>query len=154
MMPGTDPHPRRIFEAFVEMLVGFGMIQPGRLARSSGVIPVSGLRKSLVLGSVSLGGVIFCGDAAGFTHPITGAGVPQAVLSGQLAGVSAATAVKTGDWKHLHNYEAEMRGRYGGTLRHAMAKRTLMMSRWQDADFAATCKQTWIAFKQYRKRVR
>ncbi len=149
MVPGTDPHPRRIFEAFVEMLVERGMIRPGRLARSSGTIPVSGLRTSVVRDNV-----IFCGDAAGLTHPITGAGVPQAVFSGRLAGVSAAAAVKTGDRKHLQDYENEIRGHYAGVLGHALAKRTLMMSRWWDDDFAAVCKQTWIAFKGYRKRVR
>ncbi len=154
MKPGSAPHPRKVFEAFRGMIERLGLIGPGRLARSSGVIPVSGLRKSLVLGSVSFGGVVFCGDAAGLTHPITGAGIAQAAFSGHLAGVSAAAAVKTGDWKHLHNYEAEIRGRYGGPLRHAVDKRTLMVSRWKDPDFAATCKQTWIAFKEYRKRVR
>ncbi|MFH1113999.1 MAG: NAD(P)/FAD-dependent oxidoreductase [Pseudomonadota bacterium] len=149
MLPGTDPHPRRIFEAFVEMLLSIGMIRPGRLARSSGVIPVRGLRKDVVHA-----GVIYCGDAAGLTHPITGAGVPQAVLSGHLAGVSAAAAVKSGDKKHLDNYETEIQRRYGGPLNHALDKRLLMMSRWWDADFASLCRQTWIAFKGYAKRVR
>lgn len=148
-LPGTDPHPRRVFEAFVEMLLSFGMIRPGRLARSNGVIPVRGLRRDIVYA-----GAIYCGDAAGLTHPITGAGVPQAVFSGHLAGVSAAAAVKSGDEKHLYNYETEIQGRYGGPLNHALDKRLLMMSRWCDADFAALCRETWIAFKGYAKRVR
>ncbi len=35
-------------------------------------------------------GVVLCGDAAGLTHPVTGAGIPQALASGRLAGRAAA----------------------------------------------------------------
>ncbi|MDQ7783865.1 MAG: geranylgeranyl reductase family protein [Desulfomonilaceae bacterium] len=149
MEPGSGTAPRRVLDAMLETIAGLGLIRPGRLARSSGVIAVSGLRRDLVVGNV-----ILCGDAAGLTHPITGAGVPQAAFSGHLAGVSAAAAVKSGDGKYLHDYELEIRGRYAGILGHALAKRRVMKSKWRDPDFSATCKQTWIAFKEYRKRVR
>jgi digeranylgeranylglycerophospholipid reductase len=149
MVTNTDTHPRRVFDAFAESLVGTGMIRRGRLARSGGVIPVSGPRRPLVSGNV-----IFCGDAAGLTHPITGAGIPQALFSGYLAGSSAAAALKTGNPQHLKDYDSEITGRYHGVLEHALAKRKLMMTRWNDPDFQDTCEQTWIAFKKYRKRVR
>jgi digeranylgeranylglycerophospholipid reductase len=149
MISDAGTHPRRVFDEFAESLVRTGMIRSGRLARSSGVIPVSGPRRPLVRGNV-----IFCGDAAGLTHPITGAGVPQALFSGYLAGSSAAAALKTGNQQHLKDYDAEITGRYRGVLEHALAKRKLMMTRWNDPDFQDTWEQTWIAFKKYRKRVR
>ncbi len=45
--------------------------------------------------------MIFCGDAAGLTHPITGAGIPQAAFSGDLAGRATAAAVKAGTHQPL-----------------------------------------------------
>lgn len=142
-------HPNKILDGFLDFLIGLGMIQPGRLAQSGGLIPVSGPRESLVMQNV-----IFCGDAAGLTHPITGAGIPQAVFSGTMAGGAVASALKTGGSGPLEDYEAEMRGRYGGVLCHALSKRTVMMRHWQDSDFTATCERNWISFKGYRKRVR
>jgi hypothetical protein len=62
--------------------------------------------------------------------------------------------VKTGDAQSLLDYESQIRAHYGGVLRHAVAKRRLMMQRWNDQDFQATCEQTWIAFKGYSRRLR
>lgn len=149
MVTGTPAQPQRVFRSFLEYLVDLGMIRPGRLARSSGVIPVSGMRDPLVCGTV-----VFCGDAAGLTHPITGAGIPQAVFSGHLAGSAVAAAVKSGEERRLKQYEEEIVGRYRGVLSHGLAKRRLMMTRWAEDDFQATCEQTWIAFPGYKKRVR
>lgn len=141
--------PADIFEEFLTFLYDMKLIKPGRLARSAGVIPVSGLRESLVRENV-----LFCGDAAGLTHPITGAGIPQAIFSGALAGTTVAEAADTGDDLALSRYETEIRSRYAGVLAHARSKRVRMMERWEDEDFAATCNETWIAFKGYRKRIR
>ncbi len=138
-----------ILDDFMASLRRIGMIRHGVLARSAGVIPVSGLRDSLVVGKV-----IFCGDAAGLTHPITGAGIPQAVFSGRQAGQAAVNALKTGDSNHLNLYEEEIRGRYEGIIRHALAKRRLMTGNWDTDVFEALCEETWIGFKGYRKRVR
>jgi digeranylgeranylglycerophospholipid reductase len=149
VIPGEDVHPPRILERFVEVLCSEGLIRRGCLARSGGLIPVSGLRKNLVHGNV-----LFCGDAAGLTHPISGAGIPQAVFSGTLAGSAAAAALKSGDSKPLADYEAEVKGRYQGILDHALSKRLVMLGRWNDPDFEKTCDETWISLKGYRKRVR
>jgi digeranylgeranylglycerophospholipid reductase len=146
---GDDVHPNEILEQLLGHLLDVGMIQPGRLARGGGVIPVSGLRESLVHDTA-----VLCGDAAGLTHPITGAGIPQAVFSGTLAGQAAARAVKTGNAHSLFDYESQIRAHYGGVLRHAVAKRRLMMQCWNEPDFQSTCERTWIAFKGYSRRLR
>ncbi len=148
-VPGTGTRPALLLEQFLERLRKLEMIRPGRLAVSSGLIPVSGMRERLVIENV-----FFCGDAAGLTHPITGAGIPQAVISGELAGRAAASAVKNGDDRFLTRYEEEVREIYHGVLSHARSKRVFMMEHWNEADFDQTCEQTWIAFKGYRKRIR
>lgn len=144
-----DVHPPELLEEFVAQLLQEGLIRPGRLARSGGLIPVSGIREQIMIGNV-----ILCGDAAGLTHPITGAGIPQAVVSGHLAGRCAATAVRMGSREPLVEYEAEVRACYRGVVNHALAKRALMMSLWDSEDFVHTCERTWIGFKGYRQRVR
>ena len=149
VMALDDLNPAGLLEELLEGLRDLGLIRPGILARSGGLIPVSGIREGLVRGNV-----LFCGDAACLTHPITGAGIPQAVFSGIEAGRAAALALKTDSPEPLSQYEDEVRGRYQGVMLHARSKRDLMMARWHDSEFAQTCRHTWIAFKEYRKRVR
>lgn len=142
-----DVSPSALLDCLVEWLVHMGMIRRGVLARSSGVIPVSGPRARLVMGNV-----IFCGDAAGLTHPVTGAGIAQAVVSGAHAGRAAGLALRTGGSEPLHAYEKEVLGRYQGVLAHAVSKRRLMGKLWNAEDFRNTCEQTWIGFLGYRRR--
>lgn len=144
-----DVNPRRLLDILLDRLTRLELIRPGILARTGGLIPVSGIRERLVYGNV-----ILCGDAAGLTHPITGAGIPQAVYSGEQAGRAAAAAIRSRESHPLEAYEQEIRARYLGVMNHASAKRHAMMSRWNDPDFEKTCEQSWISFKGYRKRVR
>jgi digeranylgeranylglycerophospholipid reductase len=143
----SEVPPRSLLDGLIESFTKEGLIAPGRLALSGGLIPVSGIRNRLVMESV-----IFCGDAAGLTHPMSGAGIPQAVMSGRLAGTMAARTLKTSDSAHLDHYEREIRGWYGGVLGHALSKRTLMAKRRHDAEFEGLCESTWIGCKGYRRR--
>jgi geranylgeranyl reductase family protein len=149
MIPRPDVRPSGLLEKLLDRLCLGGIIRPGSFARSGGLIPVSGIRETLVVDNV-----LFCGDAAGLTHPVTGAGIPQAVISGDMAGRGAALALRTGKSQPLIEYETEIKRQYGGVIAHALSKRNLMTRRWNDTDFEETCRQTWIAFKGYRKRER
>ncbi len=146
---GLEKSPAIHLDAFLERLIAVGVIRPGRLAMSAGLIPVSGMRQELVRDNV-----MFCGDAAGLTHPITGAGIPQAVVSGSMAGRFAAQALKSGSNQPLLEYQTEVEVMYRGVLGHARSKRDLMTQLWNEPDFLNTCEQTWIGLKGYRKRVR
>ena len=141
-------HPRALLDELLARLSAEGLIRPGKLARSGGLIPVSGMRAELTRGNVLL-----CGDAAGLTHPITGAGIPQAIFSGDLAGRTAAEALRAGNQQPLVEYKEAIRSWYGGVIRHAAAKRAVMMQLWGHEDFPRVCEETWIGFKGYRKRV-
>jgi flavin-dependent dehydrogenase len=64
------------------------------------------------------GDVMLAGDAAGQTHPITGAGVATAVMAGTLAGEAAARGVRSSDlsllretWIALKSYGRPLEGR-------------------------------------------
>ena len=127
--------------------IEIGMIRSGTLSRTSGVIPVSGVRPRLFKENI-----MFAGDAAGLTHPITGAGIAQAVFSGLEAGKAARAILEKGSLEPLAEYERDVRARYGGSVAHARSKRTAMMSIWNEPDFTKVCERTWIGFKGYRKR--
>jgi flavin-dependent dehydrogenase len=146
---GDQTSPGKLLDELVQMLCELEMIGPGILARSGGLIPVSGMRRVLVTENV-----LFCGDAAGLTHPITGAGIPQALISGRAAGHAAVSSLRHGNQQALIDYENDTRGQYGGVIGHALSKREIMMKHWNNKDFEKTCKNAWIAFKGYRKRER
>lgn len=149
IVPGAGVSPASILEAFLAFLRSEELIRPGILARTGGVIPVSGPRETLVRDNV-----VFCGDAAGLTHPITGAGIPQAVFSGKAAGLAAARMSESGDLGYPADYEAEIAGMYQGVLKHARSKRIHMQERWNIVDFPTLCEETWIGFRGYVKRVK
>lgn len=149
IVPGSDTSPAALLDQFLLFLRSAGLVRPGRLARTGGVIPVSGLREFLVKDNV-----VFCGDAAGLTHPITGAGIPQAIVSGEAAGRAAVKAARSGDYSRLAEYADEIAEMYGGVLNHAGSKRMVMRERWAHADFVTLCEETWIGFRGYARRVK
>ncbi len=115
------------------------------LLRTGGPIPVGGLRERLVEDRV-----LFSGDAAGFTHPVTGAGIAPAVASGESAGAAAA-AWLAGDAAALEAYEEEMREQFGPALERGLAARRRMAGVWRSArrEEDAAHRAGWIAFPEY-----
>ncbi|NLA75982.1 MAG: NAD(P)/FAD-dependent oxidoreductase [Deltaproteobacteria bacterium] len=93
------------------------------------------------------GNVMLAGDAAGHTHPITGAGVSQAVTGGAMAGKWAAEAIKKGDIKLLKSYEEEWMELYGESLERACKRREMMEKSWNDLD--KVIRKCWAVFKEY-----
>jgi geranylgeranyl reductase family protein len=139
--------PQQLLHEFMKYLVSARIVKHSIFGNSSGLIPVSGLRKHLVLGNV-----LFSGDAAGLTHPITGAGVGQALISGDLAGKHAASAIKSRDYQHILDYESELKNHFASVMGHALSKRRMMMEQWDSDDFPSLCEKFWVAFKGYKRR--
>ncbi len=137
---GADPHAALAFH-LDRLELGEGAI----LGRTGGRVPSGGLVGPLVVDNVLL-----AGDAAGQTHPITGAGVASAVIGGTLAGEAAARAVRAGDLGLLRSYEDEW-STMRGPLQHALAKRRYLDGHWTDdpARLSALLRETWIAFAAY-----
>ncbi len=143
---GADPRLlrdlRTPLEALRGRLVGEGRIGGAVLARTGGAIPVSGLRERLVAG-----GALFAGDAAGLTHPITGAGIAPAVISGRRAG-EAAAAFLGGDAGALEDYEEDLRDQFQESLARAVRRRAELDALWPSPPPRAL-KRSWIAFEAY-----
>ncbi len=115
------------------------------IGSTGGPIPVGG-----PVGRIRVDNVLLVGDAAGHTHPITGAGIFAAVVGGMLAGQAAARAIKTGDMSALDDYEREWEV-MGSPLRHALSKRRYLNQHWSSDPFVLTAalRRCWVAFKEY-----
>ena len=76
---------------------------------------------------------MFVGDAAGLTHPITGAGIAAAIVSGESAGQAAARFLLSSDADALSEFEAEMRDQFEASLTRAAARRQWLNQQWHTA---------------------
>ncbi|MEN3034536.1 MAG: NAD(P)/FAD-dependent oxidoreductase [Aquificaceae bacterium] len=108
------------------------------LFSSGGWLPANGLLK-LVRGRVLL-----VGDAGGFCHPITGAGIANAVISGKMAGRAIAGG-------QLEEYEQEAKEVFYNSLERARKKRELYMQRWDNLEKIVPL--TWIGFEEYWSKI-
>ena len=131
----------RILNRFVDALASGGKIRPEPNRYVAGWIPAEPLRK------VTDENILLVGDAAGHTHPITGAGVYQAVICGQIAGKWAARSIKENDFQLLQKYESEWRDLFGQTIQRAYDRRCLLEQNWNRLN--EIIRRCWVAFKEY-----
>lgn len=115
------------------------------VSKTGGSIPCEP-RKQTVFGNILL-----VGDAAGHAHPITGAGILNAVIGGAMAGTIAAEAILMEDLGHLKNYETEWNESFGKSLRYGFLKRNFLEENWnkKEVDFNTLIRTTWVGFKEY-----
>jgi len=133
-----------------ELLDGFlGRLRDDRVVcgeeirSTAGLIPVGGPLETVA------GDTLLVGDAAGHTHPVSGAGIPQAVVCGKMAGRAAARAALADDLTVLPGYKEEWTSLYGSALQMARKRREEMERYWKARDFTALIKRSWIAYKDY-----
>ncbi len=84
----------------------------------TGAFPISGLRKRLCYGNVLL-----VGDSAGMADPITGAGINNAMLAGEIAGRTIINALEDDDVAILGQYETDVDKLLGRVLARSLEKR-------------------------------
>ena len=137
----SDKTITEVLKKLVARLKNDGEISGEPLASTAGWIPVEPIARSVH------GRVMFAGDAAGQTHPITGAGIFAAASCGAMAGIWAARAIDKMDYALLDNYEIEWREMFGRSLDLAVQKREKMASNWHSFD--SIIKSCWIAFPEY-----
>jgi digeranylgeranylglycerophospholipid reductase len=144
---GIDPFLNKGLKKGLEQLrmelIHEGLIEEEIMGQGGGLLPVGGLT------AVTKGNLILAGDAAGTCHPITGAGVGNALVSGEMAGEAAAEAVRCGDLRPLLAYEQELIRLLGHSLNQGVRKRKAMIARWNRPDFSETIRPNWIAFREY-----
>ena len=139
--PGNHARTRDVLERFVSRLKTAGKLQGRPDKYAAGWIPAGPVRRA-VYDNVAL-----AGDAAGQTHPITGAGIHSAVVCGAIAGKWAAEAVRKSDAGLLKNYDDQWRDLFQDSLDRAYRRRRAMEADWED--FPRTVKSCWIAFREY-----
>lgn len=125
------------------MLRAEGKVTGQAVRITGGWIPVGGM-----LPRVRAGRILLAGDAAGLAHPVTGAGVLPAVVSGALAGAAAAEAVRRGE-RALAGYEEALRREFGAHLTWAAARRREWERFWRAAGFADLARRCWVGFPGY-----
>lgn len=132
-------------DALHRALAAEGRVGMEILGRTGGAIPVGGLREQLVVGTT-----LFVGDAAGLTHPVTGAGIAAAVASGEAAG-DAVCAYVAGAANALAEYAEDMRDQFGESLARAVARRAELARIWNTAaaNDDHVHRRGWIAFDEY-----
>ncbi|MBU4566789.1 MAG: geranylgeranyl reductase family protein [Proteobacteria bacterium] len=136
----VEAKPQKRLDELRARLIEQGLILPGVLALAGGAIPVGGPRDEMAKARVLL-----AGDAAGLTHPVTGAGIPQAVFSGAEAG-RAAARLAGGQAGAGREYQNEVLARYGKHLARGLAARQEMEREWDADDFAGLMARTWPAW--------
>jgi flavin-dependent dehydrogenase len=138
---GHQASIKNLLHGFFDRLKREGKIKGFPSGWTAGWIPAAPLERMVH------GHVLLVGDAAGQTHPITGAGIFQAVICGRMAGETAAMALETRDLGLLQTYEREWRDLFGETMARALNRRKLLEDRWDQLD--EIIRSCWIAFRGY-----
>jgi geranylgeranyl reductase family protein len=94
------------------------------VAKTGGSIPCEKSRRTV------FENILLVGDAAGHAHPITGAGILNAVVGGEIAARVAVEAIGSGDLRHLKNYEIEWQEAFGKSLSYGALKREFLEENW------------------------
>jgi len=137
-----------LLDNFLDSLVKTKMLHGVQIvSKTGGLIPCEFHRKNL------FENVLLAGDAAGHAHPITGAGILNAIVGGEIAGRIAAEAVEKGNLRHLENYEIESQEAFGKSLHYGALKREFLKKNWNepDIDFDDLIRKTWVGFKEYHE---
>ncbi len=148
VVPEVSAELKQLLERLHTSLADQGRVGRTIFSRTGGMIPVGGITATRHRVEDTL--VVFCGDAAGLTNPITGAGINAAVQSGHLAGEAAASFI-AGDDRAGDDYDEELRDVFGPSLSRAYAGRAALMRAYSrnakptDADLRAS----WIAYPEY-----
>jgi geranylgeranyl reductase family protein len=139
--PEHGPSIYRSLSLFLRHLSDMGKIDQRPLRYMAGYIPVRPLERTVDKN------MLLVGDAAGQTHPITGAGVPQAVVCGKMAGKWAARAAGEGNPDLLKGYDEEWKDLYWEGLERAYERRLMLEAGWDRMeDVLPRC---WIGFRDY-----
>jgi geranylgeranyl reductase family protein len=127
-------------------LVAQGLVGEEITHYTGGAIPVGGLRENLVINNI-----LFTGDAAGLTHPITGAGIAAAVISGERAGQAAVAHLIAQDKDALADFEEDIRDQFEVAVSRAVARRKWLDTQWltEAAQTDGLHRKSWIAFPDY-----
>lgn len=134
-----------LLDALHQRLIAEGRVGAEVFSYTGGPIPVGGLTGPT--GRAGVMPVLLAGDAAGLANPVTGAGINAAVVSGAMAGASAAQFI-AGTVDAVEDYADDLRELFEPALQRALRhrKRLIALSRSARPD---DLRAGWIAYDQY-----
>ncbi len=137
---------RRGLSDFLNTLPAGWLAPEPPLAAGGGMVPTGGMVRTVARGKFFL-----AGDAAGLTHPVTGAGILPALVSGALAGRWAVNALGGRGPAALAGYRRELEGEMGDSLTWGRGKRMEMLAGWtvEKKALGDLLRRTWPAFPAY-----
>lgn len=140
------PRAAEALELFLERLRKAGRIKRANpVAYTAGFVPVGGLTKGWT------DNILLAGDAAGCVHPVTGAGILFALISGRIAGEVAAEALRASDLGLLAEYQRRRDEVIGGPIARGLASRERLCAGWTSDVTAleSLLLSNWVAFEGY-----
>jgi len=149
---GTAPFAKArlkpVLEGLHRWLRDEGRVGTSVLGYTGGAIPVGGMRQAVrFLGHVP---TLLAGDAAGLTNPVTGAGIVSAVVSGRLAGESAAQWA-AGKSDALTDYFEELDDLFSTALNRALRRRNELLRYYENGakPSPAALQRGWVSYPEY-----
>jgi digeranylgeranylglycerophospholipid reductase len=140
----TCPDPRKYLDKFIDCCDIPGRLKGKKTECITGALPIGGLREKLVSGNILL-----VGDSAGMADPITGAGIHNAILAGEVAGNTIIDALEKDDIELLSNYGTRIRRLLGKPLGRALEKRKKMDACSNNDLLQEHLPELWVTFKKY-----
>lgn len=143
----TQGHPRTYLEKFISGTTFSDRLEGRKTEYVTGALPIGGLREKLCCGNVLL-----AGDSAGMADPVTGAGINNAMLAGEIAGKTIVKALESNDMEILSEYGTQITRLLGKPFARALEKRKML-----DVCYASNellqenLPELWVTFRQYWK---
>lgn len=136
--------PRELLDTFVSKSRAAGRFCGEKTEYITGALPVGGLREKLVFNNVLL-----VGDSAGMVDPVTGAGINNAMLAGEIAGKTIIKALEKDDLAILSEYETRINKLLGKPLARALEKRKQIDACCNNGQLQEHLPELWVTFKKY-----
>ncbi len=146
VIPSKTTSLLNIMDRFLDHLIESKMLSGiETVSKTGGSIPCEAPRKTV------FENILLVGDAACHAHPITGAGILNSVLAGEIAGRIAAESIAKDNLNYLMQYEAEWKEMFGKSLFYGALKREFLEKNWNrpGTDFDGLIRKTWVGFKEY-----
>ena len=136
---------REYLDAFINESFMAERLCGERTGYITGALPINGLRKKLCYGNVLL-----VGDSAGMADPITGAGINNAMLAGEIAGKTTINALENDDVTMLEQYETGINRLLGRPLARSLEKRKKLDAYCTSNKLLQKhLPELWVTFREY-----
>jgi digeranylgeranylglycerophospholipid reductase len=136
--------PRAYLDDFINNSPVAERLDGVRTEYITGALPIAGLRERL-----SFGNILLVGDSAGMADPVTGAGINNAMLAGEMAGKAIIKALENDDLGHLADYEVRIKKLLGRPLARSLEKRKRLEACASNELLQKHLPEIWVTFKQY-----